>query len=428
MKISRRAILRGGSAALTLPWLEAMGDQSPAEPPAAAPPRRLVCMYFPLGVCNEDWYPAKVGPGLELSPTLRTLERVKSQVTVVSGLRHPRGPGGHNCAVGFLTGRDPKRESGISVDQIVANAYGRATRFPSLQFRKDSGGRAGEPISFTGEGTPIPAASRPAAIFERLFVPESQEARASARRTVANQRSILDTVRDDARQLSVRLGARDRRKLDEYLYSVRDVERIVQQSEAFIDTPKPTVDGGVLNCEWDGDAADVRVKYDLMFLALQTDSTRVVSWLIESEGGSPAFPHLGLTDRHNLLSHHGGDPKRLANLAASDRFYASELARFLEKLQAERIGDGNLLDTTLVLYGSGLNNGDGFKNGTGAHSNDKMPLLLAGGRGLGIAGDRHIKIDDGSVPATNLHLAMLHALGLRLPSFSDSTGPLAGLT
>lgn len=427
MKISRRAILRGGSAALTLPWLEAMGDQSPAEPPAAAPPRRLVCMYFPLGVCNEDWYPAKVGPGLELSPTLRTLERVKSQVTVVSGLRHPLAPGGHHCAVGFLTGRDPKRESGISVDQIVANAYGRATRFPSLQFRKDSGGRSGEPISFTGEGTPIPAASRPAAIFERLFVPESQEARASARRTAANQRSILDTVRDDARQLSVRLGARDRRKLDEYLYSVRDVERIVQQSEAFIDTPKPTVDGGVLNCEWDGDAADVRVKYDLMFLALQTDSTRVVSWLIESEHNNPDLRHLSIIGRH-ALSHNGGDEKKLAALAASDRFYASELARFLEKLQAERIGDENLLDTTLVLYGSGLNNGNGFKNGTGNHFNDKIPLLLAGGRGLGIAGDRHIKIDDGSVPATNLHLAMLHALGLRLPSFSDSTGPLAGLT
>ncbi|MCE2727524.1 MAG: DUF1552 domain-containing protein [Planctomycetaceae bacterium] len=424
MKISRRAILRGGSAALTLPWLEAMGDQSPAELPAAAPPRRLVCMYFPLGVCNEEWYPAKVGPGLELSPTLRTLERVKSQVTVVSGLRHPLAPKQHKCALGFLTGRDPQREDCVSVDQIVANAYGRATRFPSLQFSKERG----EPISYTGEGTPIPAASRPAAIFERLFVPESQEARASARRTAANQRSILDTVRDDARQLSVRLGARDRRKLDEYLYSVRDVERIVQQSEAFIDTPKPTVDGGVLDCEWDGDAADVRVKYDLMFLALQTDSTRVVSWLIESEHESPAFPHLGLTDRHNLLSHHGGDAKRLANLAASDRFYVSELARFLEKLQAERIGDETLLDTTLVLYGSGLNNGDGFKNGTGAHNNDKMPLLLAGGRGLGIAGDRHIKIDDGSVPATNLHLAMLHALGLRLPSFSDSTGPLGGLT
>ena len=426
--LSRRTVLRSAAAAFALPWLEAMAPRGlhAGEPAAAVQAaKRLVCLYVPLGVCNESWYPKQTGRDFTLSPTLEPLAKIRHQLHVVSGLHHPHGITHHAGQGSFLNGRDYNKNPGITIDQEIAAVFGKSTRFPSLQLNYNNDGFAG--MSYTRDGIPLPGVGSTEAIFKRLFVPDDAASQQAARKQIAQRRSLLDGVRDEAKSFISTLGQHDRDKVEQYLFSVREVETMLDQSEAFIDRPKPTGDRAILDSEWTGPAADLRIKLNLIALALETDSTRVVSYLVDTEGSSATFPHLGLNESRHGFSHHGGDAKLLEKLAITDRFYVSELARFLERLEDAKEGERSLLDRTLVLYGSNLNNGDGFKNGTGSHVNDKMSMLLVGGNGLGLKGGQHLRCDDGSIPMCNLYLSVAQRLGLPLERFSDSTGPLAGL-
>ena len=438
--LSRRHLLRTAGAALSLPLLESMLPRSWGAPSTFEPqPQsetvqpRMVCCYVPNGVNILDWMPADRGDRYTLSPTLATLADHRDQFTVVSGLGHPHSKGGHSGADTWLTGADLTAKPGadytntMSIDQVVAATHGPHTRFPSLQLSDQSGtGAAGHShtLSFDHAGTPLPAENSPRRMFDRLFVPETATDRAAALARLAERRSILDSLGSDARALSRRLGATDQRKLKEYLASVRDTEKQVERTEAWIDRPKPRVsEEGLQLASKPGDAHDrpmwIDVCLELVYLALLTDTTRVVTIEWSREAGG--FGIGG--ENHHELSHHGGDAGMLAKLAAIDKAFLEKLGRFLGMLSKTSEADGSMLDRTVVVYGSGMNSGKG-----GEHSPKNLPLLVAGGKKLGLNLGRHLAFDEEQhPPLSNLLLSVARAVGCETETFSDATGTLDGL-
>jgi hypothetical protein len=438
--LSRRHLLRTAGAALSLPLLESMLPRSWGAPSTFEPQRlsetvqpRMVCCYVPNGVNILDWMPADSGDRYTLSPTLAALADHRDQFTVVSGLGHPHSKGGHSGADTWLTGADLTARPGadytntMSIDQVVAATHGPHTRFPSLQLSDQSGtGAAGHShtLSFDHAGTPLPAENSPRRMFDRLFVPETATDRAAALARLAERRSILDSLGSDARALARRLGATDQRKLEEYLSSVRDTEKQVERTEAWIDRPKPRVSGeGLQLGSKPGDAHDrpmwIDVCLELVYLALLTDTTRVVTFEWSREAGG--FGIGG--ENHHELSHHGGDAGMLAKLAAIDKAFLEKLGRFLGMLSKTSEADGSMLDRTVVVYGSGMNSGKG-----GEHSPKNLPLLVAGGKKLGINLGRHLAFDEEKhPPLSNLLLSVAQAVGCETETFSDATGTLEGL-
>ena len=438
--LSRRHLLRGAGAALSLPLLESMLPRSWGAPSTFEPQRlsetvqpRMVCCYVPNGVNILDWMPADSGDRYTLSPTLAALADHRDHFTVVSGLGHPHSTGGHSGADTWLTGADLTARPGadytntMSIDQVVAATHGPHTRFPSLQLSDQSGtGAAGHShtLSFDHAGTPLPAENSPRRMFDRLFVPETATDRAAALARLAERRSILDSLGSDARALSRRLGATDQRKLEEYLSSVRDTEKQVERTEAWIDRPKPRVsEEGLQLGSKPGDAHDrpmwIDVCLELVYLALLTDTTRVVTFEWSREAGG--FGIGG--ENHHELSHHGGDAGMLAKLAAIDKAFLEKLGRFLGMLSKTSEADGSMLDRTVVVYGSGMNSGKG-----GEHSPKNLPLLVAGGKKLGFNLGRHLAFDEEKhPPLSNLLLSVARAVGCETETFSDATGTLDGL-
>ena len=438
--LSRRHLLRAAGAALSLPLLETMLPRSWGAPSTFEPKRlsetvqpRMVCCYVPNGVNILDWIPADSGDRYTLSPTLATLADHRDQFTVVSGLGHPYSKGGHSGADTWLTGADLTARPGadysntMSIDQVVAATHGPHTRFASLQLSDQSGtGAAGHShtLSFDHAGTPLPAENSPRRLFDRLFVPETATDRAAALARLASRRSILDSLSSDARALSRRLGATDQRKLEEYLSSVRDTEKQVERMEAWIDRPKPRVsEEGLQLGSKPGDAHDrpmwIDVCLEIVYLALLTDTTRVVTFEWSREAGG--FGIGG--ENHHELSHHGGDGSMLAKLAAIDKAFLEKLGRFLGMLSKTSEADGSMLDRTVVVYGSGMNSGKG-----GEHSPKNLPLLVAGGKKLGINLGRHLAFDEEKhPPLSNLLLSVARAVGCETETFSDATGTLDGL-
>ena len=438
--LSRRHLLRAAGAALSLPLLETMLPRSWGAPSTFEPKRlsetvqpRMVCCYVPNGVNILDWIPADSGDRYTLSPTLATLADHRDQFTVVSGLGHPYSKGGHSGADTWLTGADLTARPGadysntMSIDQVVAATHGPHTRFASLQLSDQSGtGAAGHShtLSFDHAGTPLPAENSPRRLFDRLFVPETATDRAAALARLASRRSILDSLSSDARALSRRLGATDQRKLEEYLSSVRDTEKQVERMEAWIDRPKPRVsEEGLQLGSKPGDAHDrpmwIDVCLEIVYLALLTDTTRVVTFEWSREAGG--FGIGG--ENHHELSHHGGDGSMLAKLAAIDKAFLEKLGRFLGMLSKTSEADGSMLDRTVVVYGSGMNSGKG-----GEHSPKNLPLLVAGGKKLGINLGRHLAFDEEKhPPLSNLLLSVARAVGCETETFSDATGTLEGL-
>lgn len=438
--LSRRHLLRAAGAALSLPLLETMLPRSWGAPSTFEPKRlsetvqpRMVCCYVPNGVNILDWIPADSGDRYTLSPTLATLADHRDQFTVVSGLGHPYSKGGHSGADTWLTGADLTARPGadysntMSIDQVVAATHGPHTRFASLQLSDQSGtGAAGHShtLSFDHAGTPLPAENSPRRLFDRLFVPETATDRAAALARLASRRSILDSLSSDARALSRRLGATDQRKLEEYLSSVRDTEKQVERMEAWIDRPKPRVsEEGLQLGSKPGDAHDrpmwIDVCLEIVYLALLTDTTRVVTFEWSREAGG--FGIGG--ENHHELSHHGGDASMLAKLAAIDKAFLEKLGRFLGMLSKTSEADGSMLDRTVVVYGSGMNSGKG-----GEHSPKNLPLLVAGGKKLGINLGRHLAFDEEKhPPLSNLLLSVARAVGCETETFSDATGTLEGL-
>jgi hypothetical protein len=438
MPLNRRTMLRGLGAAVALPWLEALAP-SRAVAAAARPPVRLAFLFVPNGVRVSDWTPATTGSDFLLPPTLEPLAPVREKLLVLSGLTHDKGrangdgPGDHaRGASTFLTGAQPCKTAGadirvgVSVDQFAAQRIGKATRLPSLELGIDRGGNAGDcdsgyscaysnNISWRSPSTPAAKEIDPQAVFERLFGGGSTEADAGLRRRQARQ-SVLDFVLDDARRLHARLGAADRRKMDEYCSSLREVELRIDRAAA--DHPNPA--GMPRPTGIPREFRDhLRLMCDLLVLAFQTDATRIATFMFARDGSNRSYSFAAVPDGHHDLSHHQGNPEKLAKLGKIDRFHVEQLAYLLQRLEAIREGEGTLLDHCAILYGSGL--GDGNR-----HNHDNLPVLLAGRAGGTIRAGRHVRFD-GETPMANLFLELLDRVGVGVDRFGDSTGRLASL-
>ena len=451
--LGRRHFLRGFGAAMALPLLDAMVPISASA--AEAAPRRSVFVYIPNGVNGMAWQCAKSGRDYELSPSLKPLAKHKDDFTVFSGLHHPNGLGqAHVCADTWLTGAKidaqsaRKYENTISCDQMMAEVTGLQTRFPSLELSISSG--TGRPLNsstlaFSRDGVPLPAEENPRQIFNRLFGAEVGGI-AAQRQRLAKRRSVLDEVLDEASSLRRELSKDDKTKLDEYLHSVRDVEQRTERLDSWLDVPKPAIDKK-LEAPFTRDVPKAkageywRTMFDLIVLALRTDTTRVVTYMNGSEGNGLAIPEIGITQARHGLSHHNGDPVVLERLAKSDAFIMEQFAHFLDELSAVKDGGVPLLDRTMVLFGSGMSYGH-------SHANSNLPILLAGGKGLGLKHGQHLdynkphvkgdytlsydewrglcgKPKDEKARLSNVMLTMLQKMDVHAEKFVDSFGPVS---
>ena len=439
--LSRRTVLRAAGAAVALPFLDAMLPRLRAAPstfkpwdksPAPLTPR-LICCYVPNGVNILEWVPKDSGEKYAPSPTLDALKDHRDDVAVLSGLGHPHSQGGHSGADTWLTAANLKATPGAdytnsqSIDQVVAGVLGRKTRFDSLQLGDQSGtGGAGHShtLSFDINGTPLPSENSPRRLFERLFVPDTAGDRAAMLKRYAEKRSILDDLAGEAATLNRSLGKADQKKLAEYLSSIRETEKQVERMTSWVDVPKPKVaDIGLQLASKPGDGHDrpmwLDVMLELSYLAFVTDTTRVITFEWSREAGG----YGGGGENHHELSHHGGDAGMLTKLAEIDRFHLSRLARFITLLKSTAEGDSHMLDRTVLLYGSGMNSGAG-----GEHSPKNLPLLVSGGRKLGLKLGRHLSHDPAKhPPLSNVLLTVAQKMGVETAKFADATGTLTGL-
>lgn len=438
-RIDRRTCLQGAGVALALPLLEGM---APARESSPSAPTRMCCVFFPFGVAmpKDDtpervwgWFPTGDGSDYQLTNPLKPLASLRDQFTVLGGLSHPNGRklGGHDTGDTFLTGADlagSRFANTISIDQYAAATLGRATRFPSLTLSSDGG--VGEPtrsttLSFSAKGRPIPALASPKQIFARLFGEEEGGPESSARRQLDQSASMLDLVLEHSRSLRRKLGQRDQQKLDDYLDSVRAIEQRVEKSQQWLDIPKPHVDPESIDLAIDQKAPReyLRAMYDLMFLALQTDVTRLTTYMIGQVAGATtianAFPaSIGLSGNWHGLAHGAGKAGGMEKLGQFDQFLAEQLAHFLKRLHETEEADGTMLDRTLVLYGS---------SNSRTHQNRNYPLLLAGGGKLGLRHGRYLRFGE-ETPLANLFVTMLDRLGAPVEQFADSRGELSEIT
>ena len=440
--ISRRTMLRGTGAAIALPMLEIMTPRLRAAELAADKAARMVCIYTPHGVRNSTWYPEKTGLDYTMSPTLEALTPLRDKVSILTGLCHPRMASnvGHAAAGRWLTGvNDGDRvlvdfaspNKALSVDQLVANSIGTKTRWPSLQLSTEAG--AGVParsrtLSFNARGLPLPSMNKPRVVFNRLFVPDTAKDRAAERVRYQRQQSLLDNVMRQSKALERRLGRADRERLDEYLASIREVELQLDRNQKWLDHPKPEVDTSDLQFAFKTRSEFLKVMYDLMFFSLQTDSTRIITFMSGVEVDMYKWGELGANAAYHLLQHHNGNKVNLEKLSKVDKREADLLAGFLTRLNETAQGDGSMLDHTMVLYGSGMNNGLGIEDGKGSHSTRKLPTLLAGGGKLGIKQGQHLVYEKDRTPLCNLHVTLMQGMGLERDHFVDGTGRLTGLS
>ncbi len=429
--LPRRTFLRGLGATVALPLLDAMVPSMTAlARTAAAPVRRLGFVYMPMGCDLPRWTPAGDGPLLQLSPTLQSLAGVADQLTVITNLELKNAyPGTHATSnAAFLSAATAKwTEStdyhlGTTVDQIAAKQIGNQTLLPSLELSMDLLQTVGQcdngyacvyqnNLSWSSPTTPLPAEAHPRIVFERLFGEggTSTERRAALRRRA----SLFDWVRDDITRLQNTLGPEDRSRVDQYLDTVREVERRIQKAESTTaEQPLPDLDrpAGVPA----GYADHARLMFDLQVLALQGDVTRVLTFQLARETSNRTYTEIGVPDPHHPLTHHGNDPGKIAKMAKINAFHVSLFAYFLEKLKATPDGAGSLLDHSMYLYGSGMGNPN-------VHDHVNLPVLVAGGGAGALKGGRHIKYAE-PTPLANLHLTLLERVGVRMDAFADSKG------
>lgn len=414
----RRKFLKGiGGATLVLPLLELSGKDS------EVPPTRMVASAIFYGLIPQYFHPQKVGRDYEMPKVLKHLQPHRNEFTIFSGLDHNLG-GGHNATRYFLNGIPSNHakgyaEANISVDQKAALHVGSETRFPSLVLGCYS--NSSNAISWTRNGSPISQVSRVSQLFDALFHKPKPPLLNQQRQDLIDRRSILDLVNDQAKSFQRDLGTADREKLEQYFTSVRELEQKVEQSTAWLDQEKPTTDFKLP----DGvDSLTLReltpYYYDLMALALQTDSTRVIT-LSFSELGKSSGGLEGVSQGYHSLSHHGKVQETLDELSIIESFYIRQFGRFLDQLKQVKEPNGqSLLDNTLALFGSGMSNGN-------SHSNRDLPVVLAGG-GLKHGEHRHYaRKGRKSVPLCNLYLTMLQRFGLEIDQFNTSTGSLSEL-
>jgi hypothetical protein len=444
LQISRRTVLKGLGTAIGLPLLEAMLPlYSMAGQTRKAPPRRLAFFYVPNGKNMAHWTPKAVADKFELPSILEPLKPVQHHLLVLSGLTLDKarpngdGPGDHARAMAsFLTGRQAKKTHGadirigISADQLAAQKVGKATKFASLELGCDKGMNSGNcdsgyscaysaNLSWRSESTPNAKEVNPRAVFDRLFANQvKSEIDKNRARRDRYHKSILDYVAEDANQLKRQLGSTDQRKLDEYLSSVREIEtRISRAEEVIVDgslkLPKPA---GIPREYQDHN----RIMADLLVLAFQTDLTRIATFVFANDGSNRSYRFMGVPEGHHDLSHHGNDKRKLEKIRKINRFHVAQFAYFLEKLKTVKEGDTTLLDNSMVVYGSGISDGN-------RHNHDELPILLAGKGGGSLKAGRHIRYKR-ETPLTNLYLGLLERIGAPTESFGDSTGRLESLS
>ncbi len=420
--LPRRTFLRGAGTTLALPLLDAMIPALTAESRTdAAPVRRLGFIYFPLGVDRERWEPGGNGQDYRTSEALAPLASHREKFLVLSGLSSDpdRSKAGfHDRAMAsFMTGCEPtegKVHVGISVDQVAARVLGKDTPFASLELATEDTGNLPGPV-FKSATNPLPFEKNPRFVFERLFGEGGRIDPAAARQRDAADRSALDSVSDRISELKAEVGPDDRRKLDQYFESIRDVERRIEVSmrKPPVDLPATPRPPGIPDT-W---PEHVKLMFDLQTLALQADLTRVWTFLYGREATSMNFPHLDISMGHHEISHHNFEKEKLDALAKINVNQSELLAYFLAKLDGLKEGNSTLLDHSLIMYGSSL-------SVPTSHSQRNLPVLLAGGAAGRVAGGRHVAFSGDTTPLTNLYLTMLDKVGVPTEKLGDSTGRL----
>ena len=442
--LSRRRFLRGLGACMALPSFESLAPLlgAPAEAAATtAAPVRMAFLQVPNGIIPASWSPTgQSGTDFALSPTLQPLEKVRHEMQVISGLDDlsanagPDGGGDHaRAGATFLTGVRIKKTSGAdiyagtSIDQVVADKVGHLTRFRSLEISCEPNNRKSGDcdsgyscayeynISWRSPTQPLTPEVNPRLVFERLFGTGSPGQRVeNLKRRQLDERSILDFVMEDASTITAKMNGRDRQKLDQYLTSVREIEQRIERAERM---PIPNLDVDTpLGLPTDA-GEHIQLMFDMLFLAFQTDSTRIATVLLAKEGSDRIFPDIGVTGGHHTISHHRNNLETIAQIAKIDLWYTTQLAKFLEKMEATKDVDGNsLLHNSMILYGSG--NGDGNR-----HTHYDLPIMVAGSGGGGFKTGRYVKVD--AKPLTNLFLTMADHMGAQgIERLGDSTGRL----
>lgn len=416
MKLNRRRFLRAAGVTLALPWLESLAAYPP--PAAAGAPRRMVCICTPLGLHAPNLFPATAGANYEATPYLNALNGFRDDFTIMSGLAHPDVGSSHDSIFSFLTAAPhPEIRAGfrnsISLDQFAASRIGEQTRFPSLSLSCE-----GFSLSWTQSGALVPADCFPSSVFARLFLQGTPEQVQAQTQHLQDGQSILDTVLDQAKTMQQGLGAADADRLDEYFSSVRELEQRLHNAEQWAQRPLPTVNvPPPVNSNNPADLVGrANLMFDLIHLALQTDSTRLATLLLLGTSGVP--PIAGVNQGHHDLSHHGQDPAKIAQLRTVELAKMNAFRSFLTKLRDTREQGETLLDRTMVFFGSNLGNAS-------SHSARNLPVILAGG---GFRHGQHLAFNPTNPPPlSNLYLSMLHRLGINAERFGSSTGTLTGL-
>ena len=434
-------MLRGLGTAIALPVLDAMLPRTTlaarSHRQLPKPPTRMMWVYTPNGIHMPDWVPEKVGADYELPRTLELLKDFRKDFLVLSGLAqdnafaHADGGGDHARALAsYLTGCHVRKTSGsdikvgVSADQVAAAQLGHLTRFPSLEVGCEHGGQSGNcdsgyscaysnNIAWKSESTPVPKEVNPQSVFDRLFTNGNKS---DLERRKAEQKSVLDFVRDDAGRLENQLGRNDRRKMDEYLTSVRELEqRIARSGDEPIPTPDMNRPSGIPS----DFGEHMRLMYDLLAVAFQTDSTRIASFVVANEGSNRSYPMAGVNDGHHEVSHHGRDKTKMEKIAKINRFHVEQFARFLGKMRSIKEGDGTLLDHSMIVYGSCIADGN-------AHAHDNLPILLAGHGSGTLRPGRHIDYPR-KTPLNDLWLSLLDRVNVKVDHLGDSDGRLKQL-
>jgi hypothetical protein len=447
-RLSRRTVLKGLGISLALPWLESAMPMQTARAAAAgsAHPLRMAFLFVPNGMHMQDWTPQTEGYGFRLPYILEPLANVQDDLVVLTGLTHDKGrangdgPGDHaRSASAFLTGCQPRKTSaadirvGVSVDQYAAQKLGSATRFPSIQLGCERGRSAGScdsgyscayshNISWASESTPLGKQDDPREVFDRLFASDDPAASAAAAaERNARKKSILDYLADDASRLQSRLGQSDRRKVEEYLTGVRELEQRIVRAQG---EGGESLASGRNSSRPAGIPRDygehLRLMCDMMVLAFQSDLTRIATFMLADEGSNRGYREISIPDGHHDLSHHGNDPRKQDKIRQINRFHVQQLAYLLEKLKAIPAGEGSLLDHCMIVYGAGISDGN-------RHNDENLPVLLAGRGGGSIDTGRHVRYEF-ETPMTNLFLSMLDRFGAPADYLGDSTGRLPGLS
>ena len=426
--------------------LESMSPVKVLASTAAQPPVRMAFMFVPNGVHLQEWKPTATGAHYDLPRILKSLSPVKRDITVLSGLTQDKGrangdgAGDHaRCAGVFLTGVQPLKShgsqirAGVSVDQFAAKKIGHKTRFTSLELGPERGRQSGKcdsgyscaysnNISWRDATTPMAKETNPRLVFERLFGNGSKgERNESLARRQRYQNSILDFVLEDARSLTRKVSGNDRQKLDEYLVAVREIEQRIQRAEGKSISKSSVLAGpGKPEGVPDSYQEHIRLMGDMMILAFQTDVTRVSTFMLANAGSNRCYRPIGVNEGHHSLSHHQNDRDKLEKISKINTFHVEQLSYMLQKMKSIPEGDGSLLDHCMVVYGSGISDGN-------RHNNENLPIVLAGRGGGWIRPGRHIQYS-GDTPLNNLFVTMLNQAGATTDSFNDSTGTLPFLS